>query len=118
MQIIRLLPNTQRQKKILKSQQFKDFVNADSDPYSTEQAFDRVMCAYYAGDGDYIVQKLDAFVGTRGKPKPPVGVEPQQGSGGSSVGSIPVKPMTDAEYLAKRQAIKAATSWDSPPECP
>ena len=96
--------------KILKSQQFKDFVNADSDPYSTEQAFDRVMCAYYAGDGDYVVRKLDAFVGTRGKPKPPVGVEPQQGSGGSSsVGNVSAKrPMTDAEYLAKRQAIKAA----------
>ena len=95
--------------KILKSQQFKDFVNADSDPYSTEQAFDRVMYAYYAGDGDYVVRKLDAFVGTRGKPKPPVGVEPQQGSGGSSVGNVSAKrPMTDAEYLAKRQAIKAA----------
>lgn len=95
--------------KILKSQQFKDFVNADSDPYSTERAFDRVMRAYYAGDGDYVVRQLDAFVGTRGKPRPSVGVEPHQGSGGSSVGNVSAKrPMTDAEYLAKRQAIKAA----------
>ena len=102
--------------KILKSQQFKDFVNADSDPYSTEQAFDRVMRAYYAGDGDYVVRQLDAFVGTRGKPKPPVGVEPHQGSGGNSVGNVSAKrPMTDAEYLAKRQAIKAAPRGTYPP---
>lgn len=102
--------------KILKSQQFKDFVNADSDPYSTEQAFDRVLRAYYSGDGDYVLQKLDAFVGTRGKPKPPVGAEPHQGSGGSSVGNVSAKrPMTDAEYLAKRQAIKAAPRGTYPP---
>lgn len=102
--------------KILKSQQFKDFVNADSDPYSTEQAFDRVMRAYYAGDGDYVVRQLDAFVGTRGKPKPPVGVEPHQGSGGNSVGNVSAKRhMTDAEYLAKRQAIKAAPRGTYPP---
>lgn len=102
--------------KILKSQQFKDFVNADSDPYSAEQAFDRVMRAYYAGDGDYVVQKLNAFVGNRGKPKPPVGVEPHQGSGGSSAGEYSAKrPMTDAEYLAKRQAIKSAPRGTYPP---
>ena len=102
--------------KILRSKQFKDFVNADSDPYSTEQAFDRVMRAYYAGDGNYVVRKLDAFVGTRGKPKPPVGVEPHQGSGGNSVGNVSAKrPMTDAEYLAKRQAIKAAPRGTYPP---
>lgn len=102
--------------KILKSQQFKDFVNADSDPYSTEQAFDRVLRAYYSGDGDYVLQKLDAFVSNRGKPKPPVGVEPHQGSGGSSVGNVSAKrPMTDAEYLAKRQAIKAAPRGTYPP---
>lgn len=102
--------------KILNSQQFKDFVNADSDPYSAEQAFDRVLRAYYSGDGDYVLQKLDAFVSTRGKPKPPVGVEPHQGSGGSSVGNVSAKrPMTDAEYLAKRQAIKAAPRGTYPP---
>lgn len=102
--------------KILKSQQFKDFVNADSDPYSTEQAFDRIMRAYYAGDGDYVVRQLDAFVGTRGKPKPPVGVEPHQGIGGSSVGNVSSKrSMTESEYRAKRQAIKAAPRGTYPP---
>ena len=101
--------------KILKSQQFKDFVNADSDPYSTEQAFDRVMYAYYAGDGEYVVRKIDAFVASRGKPKPPVGAEPHQGSGGSSVGKYSVKPMTEAEYLARRQAIRSAPRGTYPP---
>lgn len=102
--------------KILRSQQFKDFVNADSDPYSTEQVFDRVLRAYYSGDGDYVLRKLDAFVGNRGKPKPPVGVEPHQGSGGNNVGNVSAKrPMTEAEYLAKRQAIKAAPRGTYPP---
>lgn len=102
--------------KILKSQQFKDFINADSDPYSSEKAFDRVMRAYYAGDGAYVVQRLDAFVNSRGKPKPPVGLEPSQGSGGSGVGKVQKKaPMTDAEYLAKRRAIRAAPRGTYPP---
>lgn len=102
--------------KILRSKQFRDFVNADNDPYSTEQAFDRIMRAYYAGDGDYVVKQLDIFVESRGKPKPPVGVEPHQGSGGSSVGNVSAKRlMTEAEYLAKRQAIKAAPRGTYPP---
>lgn len=102
--------------KILNSQQFKEFVNADSDPYSSEQVFDRIMRAYYMGDGDYVVRHLDKFVGSRGKPKPPVGAEPQQGSGGNSVGNVSAKrPMTDSEYLAKRQAIKSAPRGTYPP---
>lgn len=112
----KLVAKYPKAEKILGSQQFKDFVNADSDPYSTEQAFDRVIRAYYSGDGDYVLQRLDAFVSTRGKPKPPVGVEPHQGSGGNSVAKYPAKrPMTDAEYLAKRQAIKAAPRGTYPP---
>lgn len=101
--------------KILQSQQFKDFVNADGDPYSADTGFDRLMRAYYAGDGDYVVRKIDAFVASKGKPKPPVGAEPHQGSGGSSVGNVPVKPMTEAEYLAKRHAIKSAPRGTYPP---
>lgn len=100
---------------ILKSQQFKDFVNADDDPYSTEQKFDRVARAYHSGDGEYVLRMIDAFVASRGKPKPPVGVEPQ-GSGGSGVTSTRGKrTMTDAEYLAKRQAIKSAPRGTYPP---
>jgi len=105
----------QKAEKILQSQQFKDFVDADSDPYSADTGFDRLMCAYYAGDGEYVVRKIDAFVASRGKPKPPVGAEPHQGSGGSSVGNVPVKPMTEAEYLARRQAIRSAPRGTYPP---
>lgn len=105
----------QKAEKILQSQQFKDFVNVDSDPYSADTGFDRLMRAYYAGDGDYVVSKIDAFVASRGKPKPPVGAEPHQGSGGSSVGNVPVKPMTEAEYLARRQAIRSAPRGTYPP---
>lgn len=102
--------------KILRSKQFKDYVNSDNDPYSAEQAFDRITRAYYAGDGDYVVKQLDAFVASRGKPKPPVGVEPHQGSGGNSRGNVEVKrPMTEAEYMAKRQAIRAAPRGTYPP---
>ena len=105
----------QKAEKILQSQQFKDFVNADSDPYSADTGFDRLMHAYYAGDGEYVVRKIDAFVAGRGKPKPPVGAEPHQGSGGSSVGNVPVKPMTETEYLARRQAIRSAPRGTYPP---
>lgn len=101
--------------KILQSQQFKDFVNADSDPYSADTGFDRLMRAYYAGDGNYVVSKMDAFVAGKGKPRPPVGAEPHQGSGGSSVGNVPAKRMTEAEYLAKRQAIRSAPRGTYPP---
>ena len=104
----------QKAEKILQSQQFKDFVNADSDPYSADTGFDRLMRAYYTGDGEYVVRKIDAFVAGRGKPKPPVGAEPHQGSGGS-VGNVPVKPMTETEYLARRQAIRSAPRGTYPP---
>lgn len=105
----------QKAEKILQSQQFKDFVNADSDPYAADTGFDRLMHAYYAGDGEYVVRKIDAFVAGRGKPKPPVGAEPHQGSGGSSIGNVPVKPMTETEYLARRQAIRSAPRGTYPP---
>lgn len=111
----KILAKHQKAEKILQSQQFKDFVNADSDPYSADTGFDRLMRAYYTGDGDYVVRKIDAFVASRGKPKPPVGAEPHQGSGGSSVGNVPVKPMTEAEYLARRQAIRSAPRGTYPP---
>lgn len=102
--------------KILRSQQFMDFVNADNEPYATDKEFDKLMRAYYAGDGDYVLRKLDKFAESRGKPKPPVGVEPQQGSGGNSVGNVQKqRAMTEAEYLAKRQAIKAAPRGTYPP---
>lgn len=43
-------------------------------------------------------------------------MEPQQGSGGNNVGNVQKpKAMTEAEYLAKRQAIKGAPRGTYPP---
>lgn len=95
--------------KIMGSAQFIEFVNKDTDPYSTERGIDRVSRAYYAGDGEYVANILDKFVEAQGKkPKPKVGVEPHH-NGSTTVGTAK-KPvmMTDAEYLAKRQAIIGA----------
>ena len=64
--------------------------------------------AYYAGDTDYVLERLDAFAQTRGKPTAPVGAEKVGGNqGGSGIGSGK-RPMTDAEYLAKRKKILSA----------
>lgn len=104
--------------RILHSQQFMDFVNSQNDPYATETEFDKLIKAYYAGDGDYVLRRLDKFVEGRGKPKPSVGVEPQHGSGGNTVGNVQktkAKKMSESEYLAKRQAIRAAPRGTYPP---
>lgn len=102
---------------ILRSKEFMDYANAGNNPYATDTEFNILMRAYYAGDAEYVIGKIDGFVSSRGKPKPPVGAEPQQGGGRSGVSDTPTqkKPMTDAEYLAKRQAIKAAPKGTYPP---
>lgn len=102
---------------ILRSKEFMDYVNAGNNPYATDTEFNILMRAYYAGDANYVIGKIDGFVSSRGKPKPPVGAEPQQGGGRSGVADTPTqkKPMTDAEYLAKRRAIKAAPKGTYPP---
>lgn len=102
---------------ILRSKEFMDYVNAGNNPYATDTEFNILMRAYYAGDAEYVIGKIDGFVSSRGKPKPPVGAEPQQGGGRSGVADTPTqkKPMTDAEYLAKRRAIKAAPKGTYPP---
>ena len=102
---------------ILRSKEFMDYVNSGNNPYATDMEFNSLMRAYYAGDANYVIGKIDGFVSSRGKPKPPVGAEPQQGGGRSGVADTPTqkKPMTDAEYLAKRRAIKAAPKGTYPP---
>ena len=102
---------------ILRSKEFMDYVNASNNPYANDTEFNILMRAYYAGDAEYVIGKIDGFVSSRGKPKPPVGAEPQQGGGRSGVADTPTqkKPMTDAEYLAKRRAIKAAPKGTYPP---
>lgn len=102
---------------ILRSREFMEYVNKTTNPYATDTEFNILMRAYYAGDADYVIGKIDGFVEGRGKPKPPVGAEPQQGGGRSGVIDAPTqkKAMTDAEYLAKRRAIKAAPKGTYPP---
>lgn len=102
---------------ILRSKEFMDYVNTGNNPYATDTEFNILMRAYYAGDAEYVIGKIDGFVASRGKPRPPVGAEPQQGGGRSGVADTPTqkKPMTDTEYLAKRRAIKAAPKGTYPP---
>lgn len=101
--------------KILGSRQFVDFVNETTSPYATEQNFDILSRAYYAGDAEYVIGWLDKFVESRGKPKPSVGVEVPQAGGGSPAPSAPKRGMTDEEYLAKRRAIRSAPVGTYPP---
>lgn len=102
---------------ILNSKEFMDYLNTQNNPYSRETEHDILTRAYYAGDANYVLSKIDGFAEQRGKPKPQVGAEPHQGRGRSGVSDAPQqkKPMTDAEYLAKRKAIKAAPKGTYPP---
>ena len=94
--------------KILQSKNFVDFVNSTNNRYSADTNFNMLIKAYYAGDTDYVLERLDAFAQTRGKPTAPVGAEKVGGNqGGSGIGSGK-RPMTDAEYLAKRKKILSA----------
>lgn len=103
--------------KFLRSKEFMDLVNQTSNPYSKETQFDILSRAYYAGDADYVLTEIDKFVASRGKPKPPVGVEPQQGGGRSGVVETQRgnKPMSDETYRAKRRAILSAPKGTYPP---
>lgn len=103
-----------RADKILQSKEFMDFVNSKNNPYSSETEFDILSKAYYAGDANYVIGKIDDFVSSRGKPKPPVGAEPHQGGSGV-IETRKRRAMTDAEYIAKRKAIKSAPKGTYPP---
>ena len=99
--------------KILQSRDFVEFVNQNSNPYSTDTNFDMLMKAYYAGDAKYVLSRLDEFSQSRGKPRPPVGVEPV-GSRSASYSSSGKQPMSDEEYLRLRQKIKSAPKGTFP----
>lgn len=103
-----------RADKILQSKEFMDFINSKNNPYSSETEFDILSKAYYAGDANYVIGKIDDFVSSRGKPKPPVGAEPHQGGSGV-IETRKRRAMTDAEYIAKRKAIKSAPKGTYPP---
>lgn len=95
--------------KILRSSEFFAFVNSLEDPYSSDTGFDKLTRAYRAGDGKYVVDKLDRFMKYRGKPTPKVTVEPQQGRVSTNAGNRTnkPKPMTESEYLARRQRLRS-----------
>lgn len=104
-------------KTILQSKQFIDYLKSISNPYANESEHDILMRAYYSGDANYVIKKLDSFVETRGKPKPPVGVEFQQGGGQGEVDleQKKEKPMTEEEYLRRKLAIRSAPRGTYPP---
>lgn len=111
-----ILAKHKQAKKILGSREFVDYVNSGTNRYARETEFDILMRAYYNGDAEYVLEKIDGFVKSRGKPKPPVGAEPQQGGMQSGVSSVRKdKVMSEAEYLAKRKAIRSAPRGTYPP---
>lgn len=100
---------------ILRSREFMDFVNSNTSPYATETNFDILSRAYYAGDAEYVLKRIDEFVDARGKPKPTVGVEVPRGSGGAVDVKAKSRGMTEEEYRAKRAAIRSAPPGTYPP---
>ena len=101
---------------IINSREFIEYVNKTGNPYSSESEFDILPERIVLGMRSTVLKKLDGFVESRGKPKPPVGVEPQQGGARSGVGSEHKgRKMSDDEYRAKRRAILGAPKGTYPP---
>lgn len=102
--------------KILQSREFRDYVNAKGNKYSTDTEFDSLMRAYYAGDSEYVINEIGSFVSNRGKSAVPIGAEPRSGGGRAVVGDARrAGLMSDEEYLRKRQQIKSAPRGAYPP---
>lgn len=91
--------------KILQSQEFIEFINKDTKPYDQETKYQTLSRAYQLGYTDEVITALDAFVESRGKPKPPVNAD------GKASASTPTKAkpkrMSEAEFLKQRRAIMA-----------
>lgn len=91
--------------KILKSQEFIDFVNKDTKPYDQETKYQTLSRAYQLGYTDEVITALDAFVESRGKPKPPVNADGKAPA--SATTKAKPKRMSEAEFLKQRRAIMA-----------
>lgn len=92
-------------KQILRSNEFVEFVNKDSNPYASETNYEVLTRAYRSGDVDYVIRTLDSFVESRKKPKPQVSAD---GSGSTSATrSSKPKPMTEQEFLDLRKKVMA-----------
>lgn len=92
--------------KILKSKEFAEWINANQDPYSPVSNLQILGRAYQAGDSNRVIEALDKFAESRGKPKPPVNAD-GKGSSSTPASNKPNQRMTQAEFLAERRAIMA-----------
>ena len=92
--------------KILKSKEFAEWINANQDPYSPVSNLQILGRAYQAGDSNRVIEALDKFAESRGKPKPPVNAD-GKGSSSTPAANKPNQRMTQAEFLAERRAIMA-----------
>lgn len=91
--------------KILQSQEFIEFVNQDTKPFDQETRYQTLSRAYQLGYTDEVITALDAFVESRGKPKPPVNADGKAPA--SATTKAKPKRMSEAEFLKQRRAIMA-----------
>lgn len=91
--------------KILQSQEFMEFVNRDTKPFDQETKYQTLSRAYQLGYTDEVIAALDAFVESRGKPKPPVNADGKASS--TTATTAKPKRMSEAEFLKQRRAIMA-----------
>lgn len=97
----------EKAEKILGSVEFANFMMEGADPYLGDP-MKALNDAYQDGNADYVIKRLDAFVKSRGKPRPQGGAEPQQGRGQGEVGVPEGRAISDEEYRELRRKIRAA----------
>ena len=97
----------EKAERILGSVEFANFMMEGADPYLGDP-MKALNDAYQDGNADYVIKRLDAFVKSRGKPRPQGGAEPQQGRGQGEVGVPEGRAISDEEYRELRRKIRAA----------
>ena len=97
----------EKAERILGSVEFANFMMEGADPYLGDP-MKALNDAYQDGNADYVIKRLDAFVKSRGKPRPQGGAEPQQGRGQGGVGVPEGRAISDEEYRELRRKIRAA----------
>lgn len=97
----------EKAERILGSVEFANFMMERADPYLGDP-MKALNDAYQDGNADYVIKRLDAFVKSRGKPRPQGGAEPQQGRGQGEVGVPEGRAISDEEYRELRRKIRAA----------
>lgn len=89
-------------KQILRSQEFIDFVNQKGNKYATETPIQILSRAYEAGDVEYVINELDAFVASKSKPKPPVNAD---GKSSTPPSAKETKKLSQKQFLEQRRLI-------------